>query len=108
MLWRQELIKMKNKNAVELSLNVIVVAAIVLVVLVVSIMIYVEFIGKERQNMDGHIFSIGHDCDLDGLNDAIDRYPCDPEDPDEPKKKGGMSAAECIKFMKDGNCPADK
>ena len=98
---------MKNKNAVELSLNVIVVAAIVLIVLVVSIMIYVEFIGKERQNMDNHIFSIGHDCDGDGLSDAIDRYPCNAENPNEPKKEG-MSVAKCIKFMKDGKCPADK
>ena len=99
---------MKNKKAVELSLNVIVIAAIVLVVLVVSIMIYTGLIGKEKTKLDEYIFSIDHDCDMDGLSDAIDRYPCEAEDPADPKKKGGMSAVECIKFMKDGNCPADK
>ena len=49
---------MKNKNAVELTLNVIVVAAIVLIVLVVSIMIYTGVIGKEKTELDKHIFSM--------------------------------------------------
>ena len=76
---------MKNKKAVELTLNVIVVAAIVLVVLVVSIMIYTGAIGKERTKLDENIFSIGHDCDGDGLSDAIDPCPCDPDIQDESK-----------------------
>ncbi len=76
---------MKNKKAVELTLNVIVVAAIVLVVLAVSIMIYTGVIGKERNQLNQHIFSIGHDCDGDGLSDAIDPCPCDPNVQDESK-----------------------
>lgn len=97
---------MKNKRAVELSLNVIVVAAIVLVVLVVSIMIFTGIIGEERKKLDEHIFSISHDCDGDGLSDAIDRCPCDSEDPDEPKKKCS-SVESCAKMINEKKCPTD-
>ena len=97
----------KNKNAVELSLNVIVVAAIVLVVLVVSIMIYTGFIGEETAQLNKHIFSISHDCDGDGLSDAIDRCPCDTEDPDEPKKECTTSVKDCANEIKEKKCLTD-
>ena len=97
----------KNKNAVELSLNVIVVAAIVLIVLVVSIMIYTGFIGDEKKKLDEHIFSIGHDCDGDGLSDAIDRCPCDVEDQDEPKKKCTTDVKDCVNKIKEKKCLTD-
>ena len=96
----------KNKKAVELSLNVIVVAAIVLVVLVVSIMIYTGIIGEETTQLNKHIFSISHDCDGDGLSDAIDRCPCDLEDPDEPKKKC-RPVEKCVDMINKKTCPTD-
>ena len=90
---------MKNKNAVELTLNVIVVAAIVLVVLVVSIMIYTGVIGKEKTELDKHIFSISHDYDGDGLSDAIDPCPCNSENTYESKKEC-MSVDDCADNIK--------
>ena len=97
---------MKNKNAVELSLNVIVIAAIVLVVLVVSIIIYTGFIGDEKKKLDEHIFNIGHDCDGDGLSDAIDPCPCDIENPDE-LTKTCRSVETCRNTITTKKCPTD-
>ncbi len=77
---------MKNKNAVELSLNVIVVAAIVLIVLVVSIMIYTGIIGDEKDKIDGIMVGMEGDYDGDGIEDIIDRCPCDYDDPEKPRE----------------------
>jgi len=93
-------INMKNKDAVELSLNVIVIAAMVLIVLVVSIMIYTGYIGKTRVTLDENIYRINHDCDGDGINDAIDRCPCDAEDTNEPKKECTTSVKNCENMIK--------
>jgi len=77
---------MKNKNAVELSLNVIVVAAIVLIVLVVSIMIYTGIIGEEKDKIDDIMDGMEGDYDGDGINNIIDRCPCDDDDPGKPRE----------------------
>ena len=88
---------MKNKNAVELSLNVIVVAAIVLVVLVVSIIIYTGFIGDEKDKIDDIMDGMEGDYDGDGLSDVIDRCPCDYDYPDKPRE------GDCETPVKDCN-----
>ena len=98
--------KMKNKKAVELSLNVIVVAAIVLVVLVVSIMIYTGYMGEAKITLDQNIYRINHDCDGDGINDAIDRCPCDVEGPADLKKKC-RPVKDCEDMIKGKTCPTD-
>jgi len=91
----------KNKNAVELSLNVIVVAAIVLVVLVVSIMIYTGIIGEEKDKIDDIIVGMEGDYDGDGINDIIDRCPCNADDPAKPRQGDCEITAEtCDEMIK--------
>lgn len=93
--------KMKNKNAVELSLNVIVVAAIVLVVLVVSIMIFTGIIGEERSKIEGIMEGMEGDYDKDGISDILDKCPCDPDDPAKPREDDCKTPAkDCNEKMK--------
>ncbi len=95
---------MKNKNAVELSLNVIVVAAIVLVVLVVSIMIYTGIIGEESGKVHDIMEGMEGDCDGDGINDILDTCPCDYDDPAKPRKDNCKPAETCDTIIKEGRC----
>lgn len=95
---------MKNKKAVELTLNVIVVAAIVLVVLVVSIMIYTGIIGKESGKVGDIIEGMEGDCDGDGINNILDTCPCDYDDPAKPRENDCMLSAECDKIIKEERC----
>ncbi len=67
---------MKNKEGVELSLNVIVVAVIVLIVLVISIMIYRNKMGENVTIIDGVIVDMNGDCDGDNVNNLFDKCPC--------------------------------
>ena len=91
---------MKNKNAVELSLNVIVVAAIVLIVLVVSIMIYTGFIGDEKDKIDDIMVGMEGDYDGDGIEDIMDRCPCNYDDPEKPREGDcETSAKDCNEIM---------
>ena len=69
---------MKNKEGVELSLNVIVVAVIVLIVLVISIMIYKNKMGENVTIIDGVIVDMNGDCDGDKISNLFDKCPCDP------------------------------
>ena len=95
---------MKNKKAVELTLNVIVVAAIVLVVLVVSIMIYVGIIGEERIIIDDIMDGMEGDCDGDGINNILDTCPCNYDDPAKPREGDCMPPAECDNIIKEERC----
>ncbi len=99
---------MKNKKAVELTLNVIVVAAIVLVVLVVSIMIYVGIIGEEKNKVTGIMEGMENDCDGDSISNILDTCPCDYDDPAKPRQgKCEHSPEECNKIMDtEGGCAA--
>lgn len=92
---------MKNKNAVELSLNVIVVATIVLVVLVVSITIFTGIIGEERVKIEDIMEGMEGDYDGDGIEDIIDRCPCDYDDPGKPREDDCKTLAkDCNEKMK--------
>jgi len=96
---------MKSKKAVELSLNVIVVAAIVLVVLVVSIMIYTGIIGEERKKVVDIMGGMENDCDGDGINNILDKCPCDYDDPAKPRTTDCETPTEiCNNRIKEGKC----
>jgi len=92
---------MKNKNAVELSLNVIVIAAIVLVVLVVSIMIFTGIIGEERGKVEDIMEGMEGDYDKDGISDILDKCPCNSDDPAKPRQDGCETPAKkCDEIIK--------
>ncbi len=67
---------MKNKKAVELSLNVIVIAALVLIVLIVSIAIFTGLVGDTVSDTKITMGSITGDYDGDGIKDFLDKCPC--------------------------------
>ena len=64
---------LKNKNAIELSLTVVVVAAILLFTAIVLLTIFKGLIGKEAEQAHGII----GDYDGDGILDLVDKCPCD-------------------------------
>ena len=64
---------MKNKKAISLSLETIVVAVLILVVLIVLIMVFTGQFGKEADYTGDQIDCIKSDSDCDGVNDLIDK-----------------------------------
>lgn len=65
---------MKNKKAVELSLNVVIIAVILLVVVVVVLAVFGRLFGKEAEQIEKQIEGIG-DKDGDGVIDIFDKCP---------------------------------
>ena len=66
----------KNKKAVELSLNTIIVAIILLVTLIVVIAVFIKFFGQETDQLGDYINSLD-DGDDDGITNLFDRCPCE-------------------------------
>ena len=67
---------MRNKKAVELSMNVIVMAAICLIVLIVSIVIFTSIVGDNVSDLNENTNVLKDDYDKDGVKDFVDVCPC--------------------------------
>jgi uncharacterized surface anchored protein len=79
---------MKNKKAVELSMNVIVIAAICLIILVVSITIFTNIVGDNVNDLNENTDIVKNDYDKDEVRDFVDICPCDSGK----KEYGGCSS----------------
>ncbi len=103
---------MKNKKAVEMSLNTIVIAVIVLVVMAV---ILIVFSGLTKSPVKG-ISDVGKgltfDVDCDGIKDAVDSCPCTKDIPNSCKPgdsrdgcpgKSSCTDTSCEKYLTDKN-----
>ena len=67
---------MKNKKAVELSMNVIIIVVILLIVAFSVIAVFGKLFGKEARQIEGQIDALG-DSDNDGISNFFDKCPCD-------------------------------
>lgn len=93
---------MKNKRGFELSLNVIVIAILVLVVVSVSIMVFTGIMGDSIKKIND-IFGRMEDYDKDGIEDIMDKCPCEPGKPEYggcPKSISDMTEKERESMLK--------
>ena len=98
-----------NGKGVELSLNVIIIAIIVAVVLITSIAIFSGNIRKSSSVLHENIYSLNHDCDGDGIEDALDKCPCDFNERDNLLPEGCSTPADkCQVMIKEKQCKTDK
>lgn len=70
-----------SRKAVELSLNVVIVAAILLIVMIVVIAIFGRLFGQEAGQIEEHISALG-DADRDNIINLYDACPCTPGEDD--------------------------
>jgi len=99
---------MKSKRGIEFPLSVIIIAIIVLVVMIVSIAIFSGFIGGSASDVNKNLFSISHDCDNDGINDAIDKCPSDFDVKANPATTCSTLIENCRETIQSKSCPSDK
>ncbi|MDD5086360.1 MAG: hypothetical protein PHV16_01280 [Candidatus Nanoarchaeia archaeon] len=81
---------MKNKKAVELSMNVIVMAGVLLIVLIVSLVIFTDLVGDNVNDIGDKMGIAKDDYDADGVKDFVDICPCEKGE----ERYGGCSSPE--------------
>jgi uncharacterized membrane protein YvbJ len=90
--------KLKNsKKAVELPLNVIIIAALLLIVLIVMIAMFTGIFQKQTGQIRNYVNQLD-DCDQDGTANMFDPCPCNPNTESCPGK-------EKLKSCEEGKAP---
>lgn len=65
-----------SKKAMELPMNLVVIAAILLIALFVILAMFTNIFGKETGQIRNYINNLD-DCDKDGVANMFDPCPCD-------------------------------
>ena len=74
----------KNKKGIELTFTTIIVIIILLFVMTVVLLFFGKFFGLEVGILTPTITGLQCDSDEDGINNAIDTCPCDPNTEHQP------------------------